>query len=186
MEVVNEHGHIDACGGGAGPGYEPCVKLPESICLKELTFRSNDARHAQKVPSPRFSPTPTATDQQYGRPLPSCASTGDHTLASSYGCSDRVVWCMVAVMVQCGGICRWCRRLRSCAVQCQRTRGRRPRGRPSSPSSASSSPRSAVLPPYLCALTARGPWGTIPYPTHVVSHMRHEDACGSLLRKHLR
>lgn len=32
-----------------GPSYEPCMKMPEAICLKELTFRSNDARHAQKV-----------------------------------------------------------------------------------------------------------------------------------------
>lgn len=34
-----------------GPGYEPCAKLPGAICLKELSFRSSDVRHAQKVAS---------------------------------------------------------------------------------------------------------------------------------------
>lgn len=32
-----------------GPGYEPCAKFPGAICLKELSFRSSDPRHAQRV-----------------------------------------------------------------------------------------------------------------------------------------
>lgn len=32
-----------------GPGYEPSAKFPGAICLKELTFRSSDPRHAQRV-----------------------------------------------------------------------------------------------------------------------------------------
>ena len=33
-----------------GPGYEPCVKFPGAICLKELSFRTADTQHAAKVP----------------------------------------------------------------------------------------------------------------------------------------
>ena len=32
-----------------GPGYEPCVKFPGAICLKELSFRTADTQHAAKV-----------------------------------------------------------------------------------------------------------------------------------------
>ena len=32
-----------------GPGYEPCIKFPGAICLKELSFRTADTQHAAKV-----------------------------------------------------------------------------------------------------------------------------------------
>ncbi len=38
-----------------GPGYEPCVKFPGAICLKELSFRTADTQHAAKVPLQRYA-----------------------------------------------------------------------------------------------------------------------------------
>ena len=57
--------------GAAGPGYEPCAKLPGAICLKELSFRSSDVRHAQKVtrPEPPLRSLP-ATHGRSGAPAP--------------------------------------------------------------------------------------------------------------------
>ena len=44
----NDHSYI-RLNFNFGPGYEPCTKFPSAICLKELSFRTADTRHAAKV-----------------------------------------------------------------------------------------------------------------------------------------
>ena len=48
----NDHSYI-RLNFNFGAGYEPSLKFPSSICLKELSFRTADIRRAAKVLPPR-------------------------------------------------------------------------------------------------------------------------------------
>ena len=70
-----------------GPGYEPCVKFPGAICLKELSFRTADTQHAAKVrPGSKSQPCLITTTDKLYRPFVST-----HSPASQLHAADGVL-----------------------------------------------------------------------------------------------